>query len=74
MEVSFSRETEIKLNEAAAQSGHATEDYVRELVERHIDEDAAFRDAVRRGFASLDHGDFIDETEMTARIEKLLHS
>lgn len=74
MEVRFSHETENRLSEAAAQSGHPVEEYVRELVERHLDQDAAFRDAVRTGLSALDQGDFLSETEMDSRVERLLRS
>lgn len=74
MEVHFSRKTETKLTQAAAQSGRPAEEYVRDLVERFLDDDIAFRDAVRRGFASLDRGEFIDEEEMNSRVKRLLQS
>lgn len=74
MEVRFSPELEAKINRAAADVGHGTEDYVRELVERYIDDDTRFRSAVRKGFASLDRGEFIDEAEMNARVERMLRS
>ena len=72
MDVRFSPQTEVELYEAAARAGQTAEDYVRELVERYIDDDAALRDAARTGFASLDRGDFIDEAEMDARVERML--
>ena len=74
MEVRFSPELEAKINRAAADIGHGTEDYVRELVERYIDDDTRFRAAVRKGFASLDQGEFIEEAEMDARVERMLRS
>ena len=74
MEVHFSPETEIKLTQAAAQSGRAAEEYVRDLVERFLNDDIEFREAVRKGFTSLDRGDFIDEEEMNRRVGRLLRS
>ena len=74
MEVHFSPEMENRITEAAAHSGYPTEEYVRELVERYLDEDTTFRDAVRKGFASLDSGNFIDEEEMNSRVERMLRS
>lgn len=74
MEVRFSLEIESRLSEAAANSGHAAEEYVRDLVERYLDEDASFRDAVRSGFAAIDRGDFIDEEAMHSRVERMLRS
>ena len=74
MEVRFSPELEAKINRAAADLGHGTEDYVRELVERYIDDDTRFRSAVRKGFDSLDRGEFIEEAQMDVRIERMLRS
>jgi len=47
---------------------------VEEAVDRLLDEDARFRAAVRKGFASLDQGSFVDEEEMASRVERMLRS
>ena len=72
MEVRLSPELQAKVNRLAADTGHAAEEYVRELVERYIDEDARFRAAVRKGLDSLDRGEFIEEEEMDARVKRML--
>lgn len=74
MEVHFPPEVEAKLKRIAADTGRAADEYVRELVERYIDEDARFLAAVRKGFASLDRGEFIEEEEMDARVDRMLLS
>ena len=61
-----------KLNRAAAEAGHATDAYVRELVERYVDEDARFRGAVRKGFRDIESGHFLEEEEMDALVDRLL--
>jgi predicted transcriptional regulator len=41
---------------------------------RLLEEDARFRAAVREGIAQADRGEFIDEVEMSARLEQMLRS
>jgi predicted transcriptional regulator len=72
VEVQFSPEMMAKLNRVAAEAGHATDTYVRDLVERYVDEDARFRAAVRKGFEQIDRGQFLEEEEMDARVDRML--
>lgn len=74
MEVQFSPEMQARLNRVAAETGHAADQYVRDLVERYIDEDIRFPAAVRKGFEQIDRGEFVEEEEMDARIERMLRS
>jgi len=41
---------------------------------RLLEQDARFRAAVREGIAQADRGEFIEEEEMDARIERMLNS
>ena len=41
---------------------------------RLLEEDAHFLAAVREGIAQADRGEFIEEEEMEARIERMLNS
>jgi predicted transcriptional regulator len=41
---------------------------------RLLEQDARFRAAVREGIAPADRGEFIEEEEMDARIERMLNS
>jgi len=41
---------------------------------RLLEEDARFRAAVGEGIARADRGEFIEEEEMTARLEQMLSS
>ena len=41
---------------------------------RLLEQDARFRAAVREGVAQADRGDFIEEEEMDARIERMFNS
>jgi predicted transcriptional regulator len=41
---------------------------------RLLEQDARFRAAVREGISQADRGEFIEEEEMDARIERMLNS
>ena len=45
---------------------------VQDAVLRLIDDDARFRAEVGRGIEQADRGQFIDETEMHARVSRIL--
>ena len=74
MEIHFTPEKEARLQQLAARSGRDPSQIVEEAVDRFLDEDVRFRAAVQKGLASLDRGDFIDEEEMNARLERMLNS
>ena len=74
MEVHLSPEKEARLEQLASNTGRQPVQVVEEAVDRLLEEDARFRAGVRKGFASLDRGDFIDEDEMAERVERMLHS
>ena len=75
MEVHFTPEQEAQLTQLAhhAGKGNAVE-LLKDAALRLLDEDARFRAAVLEGKAYADRGEFIEEEEMDARFEKLLHS
>jgi predicted transcriptional regulator len=74
MEVHLSPEKEARLEQLASNTGRQPVQVVEEAVDRLLEEDARFRAAVRKGFASLDRGEFIDEDEMAERVARMLHS
>ena len=41
---------------------------------RLLERDARFRDSVREGLEQADRGDFLDEQEMDARIDRMIRS
>ena len=74
MEVRFTPEQEAQLYQIASHAGADTERLVKDAVLRLLEEDARFRAAVREGMAQADRGEFIEEEEMEARIERMLNS
>ncbi len=47
---------------------------VKDAALRLLEQDARFRAAVREGIAQADRGEFIEEEEMEARIERMLNT
>ena len=74
MEVHFTPEQETELSRIAKVTGTDTERLVRDAALRLVEQDRRFRAAVREGIAQADRGEFIEEEEMDARLEKLLRS
>jgi predicted transcriptional regulator len=74
MEVRFTPEQEAQLSEMASHAGTDTEQLVKDAALRLLEQDARFRAAVREGLAQADRGEFIEEEEMEARIERMLNS
>ncbi|HSS99683.1 MAG TPA: hypothetical protein VLK33_21765 [Terriglobales bacterium] len=74
MEVRFTPEQEAQLSEMASHAGTDTEQLVKDAALRLLEQDTRFRAAVREGLAQADRGEFIEEEEMEARIERMLNS
>ncbi len=74
MEVHFTPEEEAQLAQIASHAGTDTEQLVKDAALRLLEQDARFRGAVREGIAQADRGEFIEEEEMEARIERMLNS
>ena len=74
MEVHLTPEKETQLHQVAAHTGMNTSQLLEEAVDRPLAEDVRFRAAVRKGFTSLQRGDFIEEEEMSSRVGRMLRS
>ena len=74
MEIHFTPEQEAQLAQIATNQGTDAERLVKDAAVHLLEEDARFRAAVREGIAQADRGEFIDEAEMDARLERMLRS
>jgi len=74
MEVPFTAEQEAQLARMATKSGIDARHLVKDAALRLLEEDARFRAAVREGIAQADRCEFLEEEEMDARFEQMLHS
>ena len=71
MEVHFTPERQAQLSQIASKAGTAPDRLVTNLVVRYLDEEAQFLDAVERGLAAAERGEFIEAEEMDARLEAM---
>jgi predicted transcriptional regulator len=71
MEVHFSPEQEARLSQLARNAGTDAENLVKNVLARYLDEEARFLAAIEKGLAAAARGEFIEEEEMDARIERM---
>jgi predicted transcriptional regulator len=71
MEVHFTPEQEARLTEIAVKAGTDPERLVKEVLVRYLDDETQFLAAVEKGIAAAKRGEFIEEKEMDARIERM---
>jgi len=74
MEVHLPDTQESQLNELAAKTGRGTDELVREAVAKLLAHNEWFKAQVQIGIDQIERGEFIDEEEMDARVERLLQS
>ena len=74
MEVHFTPEQQAKLAQVAAQQGRAPDQLVQDFVDRYLENETRFLEGVERGIAAANRGEFIEEEEMNARVERMLKS
>ena len=71
MEVPFTSDQEAQLARMATQSGTDAPHLVRAAALRLLDEEARFLAAVEKGISAAERGEFIEEEEMDARLERM---
>lgn len=71
MEVPFTADQEAQLARMATKSGTDAPHLVRAAALRLLDEETRFLAAVERGIAAVERGEFIEEEEMDARLERM---
>jgi predicted transcriptional regulator len=74
MEVHFTPEQEAQLSQIANHSGTDPEQLVKEATLRLLQDDARFREGVKRGIAAAERGEFVEHEEVWANVEKILQS
>jgi predicted transcriptional regulator len=72
MPVHFDAELQGKLSDLATRTGRKEVDVVQAALIRYIEYETGFMEAVERGIAAAERGEFVDEEEMRARIERIL--
>jgi len=71
MEITLTPEQQARLTQLAANAGTEPERLVRDVLARYLDAEADFLAAVDKGLAAAARGEFIDEEEMDARVERM---
>lgn len=74
MEVKLPADLQAKLDRIATQRGRDPETLAREAIERLVDYDARFIEAVEVGRASARRGDMLEHDAVVERIEQMFRS
>lgn len=72
MEVHFTPELEAKLTHSAAQQGRDPEELAQEILARYFEEEIRFVEAVERGEAALQRGEYITHEQVGQRLQRFL--
>jgi predicted transcriptional regulator len=74
MDVHFSPEKEARLQQLAIRTGKDTAQVIEEAVDRMLEYDVRFVEAVEEGRAAARRGELLEHDEVVERIEKLLRA
>jgi predicted transcriptional regulator len=74
MEVHLPDQQEAQLNDLAAETGRGIDELVQEAVAKLLGHNEWFKQQVQIGIDQIERGEFIEEEEMDARVERLLQS
>jgi len=74
MEVNLAPEKEARLRHFASRTGRDTTQLVEEAVDRMLEYDARFIEAVEEGRAAARRGDLLEHEEVVERIEQMFRS
>lgn len=72
MEVQFTPELEAKLTSTAAQQGRKPAELVQAVVAQYFDEEARFIEAVNRGEAAFERGEYLTHDQVGRRLQQFL--
>lgn len=74
MEVRLTPDEEARLAAIAEVVGSNPEQLIKDAALNLLEEDRRFREAVRAGIAQADQGEFIEQAEINARIDRMFSS
>jgi len=72
MEVQFNSEIEARLAERAAQQCLSPDELVRDVVARYFEEEDRFVEAVKRGEAALERGEYLTHEQVGDKLRRFL--
>ena len=71
MEIHLNPDQEARLSQIAMFTGKNAEEIVVDAALRLLEEDSAFRAAVRKGVEQADRGEFVSEQDMDSRLRRM---
>jgi predicted transcriptional regulator len=74
MEIRLPPDREARLAAIAARDGRDVDELAQEAITRLLDDDARFAEAVKRGIAAADRGEFVASEDVWASVERILQS
>ena len=72
MEVQFTPDVQARLAQRATQEGMNIDEVVRDVVARYFKEEDRFVEAVKRGEAALERGEFLTHEQVGDRLRRFL--
>jgi predicted transcriptional regulator len=72
MEVHFNPDLQARLTQRANQQGRNPDEVVQDVVARYFEEEDRFVQAVKRGEAALERGDFLTHEQTGERLRRFL--
>jgi predicted transcriptional regulator len=72
MEVHFAPDLQARLAQRATQEGRDLDETVQDVVTRYFEEEDRFVEAVRRGEAALERGEFLTHEQVGERLRRFL--
>lgn len=74
MEVHFSPDLQARLMQRATHEGLNVDEVVQDVVARYFEEEDRFTQAVKRGEAALERGEFLSHEQVGERLGRFLQS
>jgi predicted transcriptional regulator len=72
MEIHFNPDLQAKLTQRATQQGRNLDETVQDVVARYFEEEDRFIEAVKRGEAALERGEFLTHEQVGDRLRRFL--
>jgi len=72
MEVHFNPDVQARLKRRATQEGRNLDETVQDVVTRYFEEEDRFIEAVKRGEAALERGEFLAHEQVGDRLRRFL--
>jgi len=72
VEVYLTGELEAKLTHSAARQGRKPQELVQDVLAQYLEEDARFVEAVKRGEAELERGEYLTHEQVGQRLQRFL--